>query len=195
MAINDLTSRATVCYNIRIMRDARSRYFDNAEREDARVSLPEAKRTFRVGTLWEIHHEIARRLSLGEKNADIAEALHVSPTMVSYTKNSKVVEDKVAIMRAAMDADTIDLGIKIQKFAPVALKLLEDIISGEEKDASIALRARYADKHMDRAGYAPVKRIASVSAHLTAEEVEEIKDRSRNSAQQAGIIEAEVINE
>lgn len=178
-----------------MMRDARSRYFENDERTDARLSLPETKRSFRVGNLWEIHHEIARRLSLGEKNVDIAEALNVSPQMVSYTKNSKVVEDKVAIMQGAMDADTVDLGVRINKFAPIALQYLEDLVSGKEKDVSAALRARYADKHMDRAGYSPVKRIAKVSAHLTAGEIEEIKDRSRNSARKAGIIEGEVVNE
>lgn len=165
------------------------------DRIDMRFKPPSEVKTFRVSNMWEIHHEIARRLSLGESNAAIAEALSVSPAMVSYAKNSKPIKDKVDIMRGAMDADTIDLGILIQKSAPKALKLLEDIIDGRQTEASIALRARVADKHLDRAGYSPVKKLAVATQHLTAEDIEAIKERSRKSATVAGIIEAEVVSE
>ena len=113
--------------------------------------------------------------------------------MVSYTRNSKVAKDQVGILRGAMDADTIDLGIQIQKFAPVALKLLEDIIKGDGdgKDASIGLRARHADRYLDRAGHSPVKKIATMSTTLTREDIEAIKARSRQSAIDAGIIDIE----
>lgn len=165
------------------------------ERVDMRFRPPEEVKTFRVSNMWEIHHEIARRLSLGESNASIAEALSVSPAMVSYTKNSKPIKDKVDIMRGAMDADTVDLGIRIQQIAPKALTLLEDIIDGKHTEASVALRARVADKHLDRAGYSPVKKLAVATQHLTAEDIEAIKERSRKSAIAAGVIDAEVISE
>ena len=157
------------------------------DRSDNRFKPPGKVRTFRVSKMWEIHHEVARRISLGENNVDIAEALDVSPAMVSYTKNSKPIQDKVDILRGSMDADTIDLGILISKSAPRALKLLEGIIDGKEKEASIALRARVADKHLDRAGYSPVKKLQVASTHLTLDEIEEIKERSRQSAITAGI--------
>jgi len=165
------------------------------DRVDMRFSPPGEVKTFRVSKLWEIHHEIARRISLGEGNVEIAEALSVSPAMVSYTRNSKPIKDKVDILRGSMDADTIDLGILIQKSAPRALQLLENIIDGKHTEASIALRARVADKHLDRAGYSPIKKLQVASTHLTAEDIEAIKERSRQSAIVAGIIEGEVVNE
>jgi predicted transcriptional regulator len=135
-------------------------------------------------------------LALGEKATDIAASLGISKAMVSYTKNSKVAQDQISILRGAMDADTIDLGQKIQKFAPVALQLLEHIIAGQGdgKEASIRLRANTAERYMDRAGYAPVKKIATMSTTLTREDIDIIKTRARRSALEAGIIEAEIVN-
>lgn len=99
-------------------------------------------------------------------------------------------------MQGAMDADTVDLGIKIQQSAPRALRLIEDIIAGTEDEASISLRARMADKHLDRAGYSPVKRLQVASAQLTREDIEEIKERARTSARRASIaVDAEVVHE
>lgn len=165
------------------------KYFQNHQREDGRFK--DSERTFRVGQLWEVHHEVVRRLALGEKGSDIAESLGVSKAMVSYTKNSKLARDKIDIMRAAMDADTVDVGIRIQEIAPKALEVLEGIIqgSGEYKEASLALRARYADKHLDRAGYSPVKKLAVATQHLTKEDIEKIKERAIASAMESGVVD------
>ena len=170
---------------------AGNRYSNEDRGPDLRFNPPDKPRSFKVAKLWDIHHEICRRVALGESNVSIADALGVSAVMVSYTRNSKVAKDQVGILRGAMDANTIDLGIQIQKFAPIALKLLEGIITGEEKDASIGLRARHADRYLDRAGYSPVKKIATMSTTLTREDIEAIKARSRQSAIDAGIIDIE----
>lgn len=171
-----------------------NKYFQDLPRIDHR-RLPQNGRTFRIGKLWEIHHEIARRLSLGEKNRDIADALGITEVMVSYTKNSKLVEDKVDILRASMDADTIDLGIRIKEFAPRALQLLEDVIEGHHEEASIALRARYADRHLDRAGYTPVRKIAVATGHLSREDVEDIKRRATGAAVESGVVDITPANQ
>lgn len=170
-------------------------YGDDGGRVDRRFK-PLAKRRYgswRVGQMWDIHHKIARLVSLGEKNKDIAEKLQISREMVSHVRNSKLVKDKVDIMVAAMDAETIDLGIRIREFAPKALSFLEKLVQGEDecKDASLALRARYADRHMDRAGYTPVRKLAVATGRLTPDDIENIKKRARESAREAGIVEAE----
>lgn len=170
----------------------KARYFSEERGRDLRFSTPGNTRVYRINKLWELHHEICRRISLGEKNTEIAEALGVSVHMVSYTRNSKVAQDKIAILRGAMDADTVELGQRIQKFAPVALQFLENIINGEkigDETPNIKMRARYADKHLERAGYGPVRKIASVSRHLTKDDIEDIKERSRKSAEEAGVID------
>jgi hypothetical protein len=175
---------------------AANRYFSEERGQDLRFVAPGQCKTFRVSTLWDSHREICRRLALGEKASDIATALGVTSAMVSYTRNSKAAQDQIAILRGAMDANTIDLGIQIQKFAPVALKLLEEIIqgTGDGSQASITLRAHQADRYLDRAGYSPVKKIATIGTILTREDIEAIKNRARQSALDAGIIEAEVVN-
>lgn len=139
------------------------------------------KRKVEVHQLWEVHHEIARRIALGEKNADIARELGVTPVMVSYTRNSRIVQDKISIMRGAMDADTIDLGRRIQEIAPRALDLIEDVIEGKGagKEAPIGLRVREAESIMDRAGYSAVKKVMGVQAHFTAQDIERIKARAK----------------
>lgn len=171
-----------------MMEDPRKRYFKDEERVDLRFSPPKANKTFRIGALWDTHHEVLRRLSLGEKGTKIAEDLGISTAMVTYTKNSKLGQARLGILRGAMDAETIDLGIRINKFAPKALKLLEDIVEGRFENVSPALRAKYADRHLDRAGYSPVRKVAVASGQLSREDIEEIKNRAMSSAKRAGVV-------
>jgi len=160
---------------------AREKYF-GLRGPDLRRRNGRKRRTFEVTKLWDIHKEIVRRLALGEKNTDIATQLGVTPAMVSYTKNSRIVEDRVAILQASKDADTVDLMKRIQQIAPKALDLLEGVIDGDkELGATIGLRAKTAENLMDRAGYGAVKKMAVGSAHLTREEIEDLKTRARQS--------------
>ena len=165
----------------RTLSGERTNYFDPGS---MRKIPQEFRRTFKVSEVWEIHHEIARRLSLGHKNKDIAKELGITEQMVSYTKNSPVIEKKVAIMRGAMDADTVDLGIRINQLAPKALDLLEEVMSSGtilNKDVHVNQIIKVADKQLDRAGYAPVKKIAVATGKLTPEDIEGIKERARSA--------------
>jgi len=141
---------------------------------------PQRSRRWRVGEMWELHDEIARRILLGQKNTVIAEALGCTATTVSNVRNSPVVQDKLAIMRGARDASTVDIARQIQEFAPTALQLLKDTINGQGdgQNASIALRVAQANKWLDRAGYVPVKKFEGVTAHLTKDDIAEIRARA-----------------
>lgn len=160
----------------------RPSYFNGADpaREvDRRRRANGERRTFEVSKMWEVHHEICRRLLLGQKASRIAEDLKVTEAMVSYVRNSRVVMDRLEEMKGARDANTIDLAKAIREKAPTALKLLSRIIEGEI-DAPITTRAREANNWLDRAGYAAVRTIQAqhVHAHFTAEEIEDIKRRA-----------------
>lgn len=180
----------------------KEKYYNGNRGPDERRVDSSKKRAFEVSELWEVHHEIVRRLVLGQKNAGIARDLNVSPTMVSYVRNSPVVRDKLEIMKGARDAETIDLAKRIREDAPEALKLLEDIIAGEVETASgetlevaVGLRAKEANNMMNRAGYAPVQNIKGqiLHAHYDAEDIEEIKKRAHEDGLKSGfVIEAEV---
>jgi len=163
------------------------------------------KRTFEVSHMWELHHEITRRLLLGQKNADIARSLNISEVMVSYTRNSPIVQEKLEIMKGARDAETIDLSKRIRENAPKALKLLEDAIDGsvvgadgETREVPTMARLKEANLMLDRGGYAPIRtfRGEHLVAHFTGDEIEKIKERAREAGTKSGIVvDAEVIQD
>jgi len=165
------------------------RYFDD-DRTDLRRRERSKKstRVWKVSEMWDVHHRIAEMVALGMKNVDIARKLNVTPQTISNVKNSPKVQKYKDIVSGAMAADNVDLGIRIQKIAPKALDFLENLIKGQEEDASLPLRAKAAESMMDRAGYGAVRKLAAVNTHLTAEDIEGIKDRARTS----GIIKAVV---
>jgi len=141
--------------------------------------------------MWEMHHEIVRLLVLGMSNVEICNILGVSRPMVSYVRNSKVVKDKLAIMRAARDADTIDIAKDIQVKAPKALQLLEDIIDDHGETYGMPLAAKTAESWLDRAGHGAVRNMKFVGAvaHFTAEEIAALKKNAADEAMAANMID------
>jgi len=144
-------------------------------------------KTWQVGELWDLHHEIMRYLLLGFNNTEIAEKVGVTPEHVSSIRNSRVVEDRMALLQAARDADTIDVARDIRNMAPESLSLLKSVIRGEQKDATIGLRVKVAESNLSRSGYDPPKRFQGelAVAHLTGEDIEELKNRARQNNQLA----------
>lgn len=146
-------------------------------------------RKYQIQKLWNLHHEICRLLLLGWTHKKIAEELHVTPVMISYTANSELVKRQLEIMRGARDAEAFDLSVEIKRFAPEAFETLQTILRNpdthEKNKIAIAMDA------LDRAGYAPPKVIEGrfMHAHFTAEEIEDMKKRARESGQ---VIEGEV---
>ena len=138
------------------------------------------RKGFRVSKIWELHDEITRRILLGQKNTTIAESLQCSTATVSNVRNSPIIQDKLSIMRGARDAYTVDIARDIQEFAPTALNLLKEIVSGTGvgMNASPALRAKEANGWLDRAGFGAIRREQHLHAHLTSEEIEAIKARA-----------------
>jgi len=138
-----------------------------------------------VNEMWDVHHEIARRLVLGQNNKEVSEALDISPQTVSIVKNSPVVQEHIAILRGARDADTVDLAKEIQEIAPVALSLLKDIINGDNDgaNASIMLRAKTSENMLARVGHGVPHRVQSENIHafLTSKDIEDIKQRAFSS--------------
>jgi len=78
---------------------------------------------------------------------------------------------------------------RIQAFAPIAEQFLEDLISGKLEGASTALRAKYANLALARAGFGEIKNVNIMTAQLTREDIEQIKARAIAAANDAGIID------
>lgn len=148
------------------------------------------KRQYDIKELWAKHHEITRQVVLGRTNVDIAESIGCTPQTVSNVRNSPLAKAKIEEMSEQRDAEAISIAQRIEEFAPVALDLLEQIISGNIPEASIALRAKVASSHMSRAGYGEVHKAHILSQHLTREDIERIKTRAVTAAQNAGVLDA-----
>lgn len=152
-------------------------------------------RRYNVKSLWNRHHEMLRLIVLGWGNKEIAAALGCTSQNVSDVRNSPMAKDRLAILQAARDAATIDVAREIQQEAFDSFKLLQDVRAGRV-EASINLRASVARDLLDRAGHSAVKKTQAevVTAHLTREDLEKIKERARNAAsRQAENIEVQTL--
>lgn len=166
------------------------KYYEENRGEDQRRSSD--RRHWVVSEMWDLHHEIARRIVLGQKNTEIAKVLACTPQTVSNVRNSPVVQEHVSVMRGARDADTVDLAKEIQEIAPVALALLKDVINGEGDgtSASIALRAKESNNMLARVGHGVPHKIQAetTSIHLTTSDIADIKQRALTNG---NVVEAE----
>jgi len=159
--------------------------------------LPSAEpRQYQIKQLWECHHEILRRLVIGQKSVEIARDLGVTTAVISYVKNSEVGKRQLSLIRSAVDAETIDVAGRIKELATVAIRVMEE---GMDEEQPMGTRLKAATDVLDRAGFgAPrILRTENLHAHLTADDIAEIKERARRMAEETGaiFIEAEVINE
>lgn len=164
----------------------KDRYTD-PKRKDLRKKSSqsgEKKKGWQVAEMWDFHHEIARRLILGQNNKEIAEALNCTDVQVSNVKNSPVVKDKLTIMRAVRDAGTIDLAKEIADLAPIALQRIREAIEtgsilGREVSASLILKE--SNGILDRDQGKAIQRIdtRNVHGHFTLEDIERIKERAK----------------
>jgi hypothetical protein len=104
--------------------------------------------------------------------------------MVSYTKNSALVQRQLAIMQGARDAEVLDCAIEIKKRVGKALEVLDDTLS---LDSQPALRFRAAEAVLDRE--APkVSRFEGTVAKLSAADLTALKERALAVAREAGLV-------
>lgn len=153
------------------------------EPRDKRFVSGKPKKTWQVAKIWEQHEEVIRRITLGQKNTEIASSMNLSPAQISNIRNSPIIQDRLAIMKGARDAYTLDIARDIREFAPTALQILKSLCQGTDESGlpvSPALKAKVATDLLDRAGYAPARQISvqSVHAHLTRDDIEDLKRRA-----------------
>jgi hypothetical protein len=147
--------------------------------------------------MWDIHHEMKRRLVLGQKPRDIAADLGVHPQTVSNVSNSPIMQRELAIMNAARDAETVDIARHIQDIAPEAIRLVEEAIKKGtvgEQPLSATARLGVAERHLARAGYPEVSRVVGSidhTHHLTSEDINELKVNAKKAAFESGLFAVE----
>lgn len=156
--------------------------------------LPSNNRKYEIQSLQERHREILRRLALGQAPKEIATSLSITPQVVHYVKNSHIGKRELGLIQGARTADAIEVTNQIQELAPEALDTLESLM-GDEKESPGSLRAKIAIDILDRAGHGAVKKQLNVSHHLSQEDIDDIKMRSKEVGRDNGIIvDAEVVS-
>lgn len=159
----------------------REKYYDPNREPDQRRSND--RRVFEVSEMSNLHHEITRRLLLGEKQKSIAESLNCHQQTVSNVKNSQVVQDKLNVMQSARDANSVDISKEIQRIAPQALENLREVINDEEDQVPLHMKVKESNNLLDRAGYGAKQKSEHrhLHAHLEKEDLSEIKQRAKNA--------------
>ena len=157
--------------------------------------LSTGQRKNQIQELWDYHREINRRLVSGQNQKDIARDMGITEAKVSYTKNSAVAQRDIGIMRGARDAISLDISVQIREVAPEALEVLTDIMNGDDNPKS--LRAKVAIDLLDRAGYAPPKKVAHaiMHKHFTSDDLNEIKERAKEVGTASGVVVDDTIEE
>lgn len=133
--------------------------------------------------IWDRHHEIARRVLLGQANIDIAKDLGVTKEMVSMVRNSPVVKDKLACMQVARDAKAVDLAAEIADLAPVALQKLKEAleegkVNGQQLNAAAIVNV--ANSILDRDQGKPTQRVETrnLHGHFTIDDINRMKEKA-----------------
>lgn len=149
---------------------------------------PPLTRKYQITDLSERHNEILEMHALGMKSVDIAKVLGVTPIMVNYTVNSELGRARIAEIRSLSVADTVDIAKRIQDALPDAIAFLHDTVRAE--DVSVGLRIKASTELLDRGGFPRATRVEGkfMTAHLTHDDVEEIKREALERARARGSV-------
>jgi len=151
--------------------------------------LPQTEpRKYQIEMLWDNHKEIIRRLALGQSAVRIAHDLRVTPSVVSYVRNSIIGRKELDNLQDKMDEEVVTMGRRIRELAPDALALVEAVINNDTEyldglTAPTHLRLNAAQDLLEKAGYAAPRRIEGSVLHgyIGRMELDEIKARAKDS--------------
>ena len=137
------------------------------------------ERKYQIKELHNWHHEVLRLAVLGLAPTEIAASVNMTSTMVVMILNSEIAKRQIAVMQGSRNMDMLQVKEQIDSMVPAALCVLSDIMTGE--NVSNGHRLMAAKDVLDRAGHAAPKVVEGrfTHAHLTASEIEEIKERAR----------------
>ena len=161
----------------------------NATRRSTALS-ENSERRFSVKEVTDKHHDAIRMMVLGFSDVEISKRLGLVPAQVTHIRRSPLVRERIKVLAAARDKQTVDLAAELQLDAIQSFRFLQAVRDGSAKDengdpiiASINLRSGIAFGLMDRAGFSPVKRIQGevLHAHLSNDQIQALKQRAADA--------------
>jgi DNA-binding CsgD family transcriptional regulator len=158
---------------------------------DMRRVDPENRKTYSAKQMWQRTHEIVNLAAKGWNNEEIALMLNITPQTVSNHLNSELGKAKLSEVRYGRDIEAKRTIEKIRILTEKALNTLDDILDSEDEMVPIVERGKFASNFINNISglRAPIK-IHSHNVHtaLTAEEIEQMKDRGKNAMREAGLL-------
>ena len=133
--------------------------------------------------LWEHHKEIARRLLLGERQFEICKSLSVSPSWLSIMTTSPAFIKYLDSLRARTEIGLKDVRSEITAGAKDSVTVLRNLLKSSNEN----IQAKVAMDFLDRDGYAPAKvmQVQSTTVHLTADRIEQLKEKRKELLSQS----------
>lgn len=145
---------------------------------DQRFS-PDGNKNYDVKKVWDSHHEITRRLILGQKGTVIAREMGITSQTVSHVRNNPVMKRLFDILHSAADAETVEIRKRIVDIGPLAVEYLES-----------AMRMDIDDKTKSAVGLGAAKTVIEnlipravkidSSETLTVKVINEIKEKAKS---------------
>lgn len=142
---------------------------------------------YQLKQMKQIHHEIAMLGLLGYNHEVIAKKLDISRTMVDYTLGSKIVKEKIKILRKERDKEAVKVNDRIEELQPLAIETLESVMV--DPNTSENGKIRVAQDLLDRGGHGAVDLHADVSDKMSTDDINEIKQRAKSAGMMVDDVE------
>lgn len=130
--------------------------------------------------LWERHKEIMRRLVAGDRQVDIARDLQMTQSRMSIICNSPAFKTQLERLSLGADNNALDVQDRVTALSSDAMSVLEDVLQNGE-NLPKKLQVDVAKDIMDRAGHGAVKKTATITATLGADDIAEMRERSERT--------------
>lgn len=129
-----------------------------------------------LGQLKSQHREIARLHVEGLRPAEIAKETGMNIQSVGHIIRDPLCQSHIAKLLDRADGAVIDVRKKLAELNTKAITTIDNLLSDADVSDSVQLRA--AQDVLDRNGYSPVTTTQHVHAHLTGDELKEMKARA-----------------
>jgi hypothetical protein len=110
-----------------------------------------------IHMVWRQHHEIKRRVFLGQSDAEVARAVGCAPSTVAKLRTSDIMQRELAILNAQADAVAVDAMALMKKEGPRNVAFLIEVRDGV-LDADMKTRVGIAQDMLDRVGFGKIQK-------------------------------------
>lgn len=130
------------------------------------------------------HREVARLMFEGYKYAEIASQMNMSIESIRQIARDPLCKSAVAKLQDSADHNIVDVRRRLAEMNLHALDVIEGILRDGTAPAPTQLKA--AESVLDRNGYGAVQRTENITAHLSKDDLDEIKRRAFGDKLPAG---------